>query len=460
MQNPKNRPWLAVAVTAAAVFIANLDAAIITVALPQLAQAFGASVSGIAWLSLAYLLACASLLLVLGKVGDAIGPERLLGRAYIVFGLASLLCSAASGMGWLLVFRVLQGGAAAALLASALAVAARNVPAGALGRAFGVISVFGAMGFAAGPAAGGFIVQHFGWRWIFALNVPVAAAGFYAVALLGAPATAPRRLELDAQGALLSCCALGLLVYALGGGPGQGAPLKIASWSGAALFAFLFVRREASCADPLVPGSLFSAHGAAAALVACAAAVAAVDGTTFTLPFFLDTAASLTPSKTGLLMSLLPLASLFCGPVAGWMSDRFGAVRVCAAAAVLMAMGGFVFAFSGTAFSLPLTVAGLLFFGLGLGFFFPANVSFIMAHAPSGREGTVSAVVNAAQSTAGAAGVAAFSSIYAGVSVGYCADAARGALASFSACGLAAAACAAAALAFTLLSARPRTDAA
>ena len=160
------------------------------------------------------------------------------------------------------------------------------------------------------------------------------------------------------------------------------------------------------------------------------------------------------PSKTGLVMSLLPLVSLFCGPVSGWLSDRIGPARVCAGAASAMILGGFAFSLSGDAFSMSTTAAGLLLFGLGLGFFFPANVSFIMARSPSGREGTVSAVVNACQSTAGAAGVAVFSAVYSSVSVSSAGGGAAGALSAFSACGLLAIVCAAAALALTLLAAR------
>ncbi|NLO92503.1 MAG: MFS transporter, partial [Elusimicrobia bacterium] len=222
----KSAAFLSVLSASLAVFIANLDSSIITVALPELAQAFGASVSGIAWLSLSYLLASASLLLVLGRLGDAKGPERVLAWGYGAFGLASVLCAAAPGFGWLVFFRLLQGGAAAALLATGLAVAARNVPPEMLGRALGAASVFGSLGFAAGPTLGGFIVEHIGWRWLFAINVPVAAAGIYTVSLL------PRRKQeaparIDVLGAALSCCALGCLVYALNCGLGASVPRSV-----------------------------------------------------------------------------------------------------------------------------------------------------------------------------------------------------------------------------------------
>ncbi|NLO92135.1 MAG: MFS transporter, partial [Elusimicrobia bacterium] len=164
--------------------------------------------------------------------------------------------------------------------------------------------------------------------------------------------------------------------------------------------------------------------------------------------------ASFSPSRTGLVMSLLPLVSLFCGPLSGWIADRRGAVPVAGAAALFMAAGALCFAFSGLSFSLPLTLSGLALFGLGLGFFFPANVSFVMGRAPSGSEGALSAVLNAAQSTSGAAGVAVFSGIYSARLSSFPQEGAAASLSAFAACGWAGMFCALAALAFTWASAR------
>ncbi|HOX23556.1 MAG TPA: MFS transporter, partial [Elusimicrobiales bacterium] len=308
----ERRALLPVAAAALAVFIANLDASIIIVALPELAATFGASVSGIAWLSLAYLIACASFLLVFGRLGDAWGAERLLKYSYFFFGLVSVFCAAAPDLGWLIIFRFFQGISAAGLLATALAAVSRNVTPEMLGRALGAVSVFGAMGFAAGPPAGGFIVEHLGWRWLFVINVPIAAIGCYAVSMLRRHSEERRKLILDMPGAVLSCCALGFLVYAVSSGLEKQPPaLQIAAWAAAVIFSLLFVRRERVCSDPLVPAGLFKGGGAGVALAACASAIIAVDGSTFTLPFFLGSGAGFSPSKTGLIMSALPLTALF-----------------------------------------------------------------------------------------------------------------------------------------------------
>ncbi|HTN39878.1 MAG TPA: MFS transporter, partial [Asticcacaulis sp.] len=150
----------------------SLDTSIANVALPNMAQAFGASFQDVRWVVLAYLIAITALIVSAGRLGDLVGRRRLLLTGIGVFTLTSLLCGAAQSLWWLIAARALQGLGAAIMMALTLAMVSETVPKSRTGSAMGLLGTMSAIGTSFGPSLGGVLITAFGWQAIFLINVP------------------------------------------------------------------------------------------------------------------------------------------------------------------------------------------------------------------------------------------------------------------------------------------------
>src|SRR5690349_15904029 len=175
-----------------------LDTTIVNVALPSIQNGLGFSISGIAWVVNGYALTFGALLLLGGRSGDLLGRRNVFIGSLAVFALASMLGGLSSGPAMLVAARVLQGAAAAFAQATALSLIVSTFPAGA----------------APGLLLGGVLVSSLGWRWVFFVNVPVAAL-VAALAPRFIPVVARQSARFDLRGAASATVGLGLLVFGL-----------------------------------------------------------------------------------------------------------------------------------------------------------------------------------------------------------------------------------------------------
>jgi len=242
--------------------LAFIDGSVINVGLPALAADLHAGASSLSWTIDAYLLPLGALMLLAGGLGDHFGRRRLFLAGLATFTLASILCAASPTLSWLLAARGFQGLGAALLMPNSLAILGGEFSGEARGRAIGTWAAVGALAGALGPVIGGWLVDRAGWRSIFLLNVPVAAAaGFLAWKYVAEHKDASTAAPLDAVGAGLSTVGLGLLTWALtaASGPktGSGWPWIAAISGTAALGAFF--RHEHRLQDrALMPLAMFA----------------------------------------------------------------------------------------------------------------------------------------------------------------------------------------------------------
>src|SRR5271169_2441808 len=153
-----------------------IDGTVVNVALPSLQAGFSATGSQVQWVVEAYSLFIASLILVGGSFGDRFGQRRSFLSGVVIFSIASVWCGVAPSIVQLLIARCLQGIGGALLVPNSLAFLSVNFPEAKRGRAIGTWSGFASMMTALGPIAGGWVVQHGSWRYVFFLNVPIAVA--------------------------------------------------------------------------------------------------------------------------------------------------------------------------------------------------------------------------------------------------------------------------------------------
>jgi MFS family permease len=297
---------LALASLGLATLLSSLGTSVANVALPVLADAFGASIQQVQWVVLAYLLAIATLIVGAGRVGDLWGRRRLLLAGIALFTLASLLSAVAPTLLLLVLGRALQGVGAAVMMALATAFVADVVSKQKTGSAMGLLGTMSASGTALGPTLGGVLIAGFGWPAIFWAHVPLGL-----LALLLAWRFLPRdvpgstaRRGFDGWGTLL--LAVTLAVYALATTTGRGSfgLLNLALLAAAALGLALFVVAERRAASPLLPFATLRSPLLRTALAANAIVSTVLMTTLVVGPFYLAQGLGLSPAAVGLAMSV------------------------------------------------------------------------------------------------------------------------------------------------------------
>ena len=196
-------------------FLVLLDVTIVNVALPKIGSGVGTSVRGLQWVADGYPLALASLMLAGGTVGDLYGHKRIVLSGLVVFGTGSLGCALAPGAAVLVATRVVQGIGAALLLPGTLAIISHAYPDGpAQAKAIGIWAGIGSLALPAGPLLGGALIDAFGWRAIFAVNVPIVAGSLLAAVAIVRESSEPQGRSLDVRGVALAVLTLLAITFA------------------------------------------------------------------------------------------------------------------------------------------------------------------------------------------------------------------------------------------------------
>ncbi len=241
--------------------LAFVDGSVVNVGLPAIGRSLQADATSLQWVINAYLLPLSALLLLGGAGGDRFGRRNVLLLGVSLFGIGSALCAAADNLSWLLGARALQGLGAALLLPNSLAILGAAFSGEARGRAVGTWSAASSIAAAMGPVLGGWLIDTFGWRYIFLINIPVAIAAIaLAVASVQEPHREPGQAPLDIWGAALATSALAALTWGLtviAGRAGWSALPAVAMIAGVLLlFAFLWVEGREK-ANAIMPLALF-----------------------------------------------------------------------------------------------------------------------------------------------------------------------------------------------------------
>ncbi len=405
--------WFAVAAVCVGAFMGQLDASIVTVALPTFQHTFDASVGAVTWVGLSYLLVLVATVTAVGRFADMWGRKLLYVYGFVIFTLASILCGLAPDLGALCGFRALQAVGAAMLQANSLAIIVLVVPGRALGRAIGLQGAAQALGLAIGPTIGGLLLAAGGWRLIFFVNVPFGVFGALAATLL-----VPRsrdllaRVRFDWTGLAIFFPAVAALLSAITFGAEQGwsSALIVGLFVAAAVLGVLFVWHENHDGDPMLDLKLFRNAQFSTGIVSGMGSYLVMFGVLLLVPFFLERGQGLGTARSGLELLAMPLAFGVVAPLAGRLADRVGArpltVSGMALSATSLAVMGAV---------LPDTagfVVLLAAVGVGMGLFTSPNNASIMGAAPGQQAGMASGVLNMTRGTGTALGLAIAGSVF------------------------------------------------
>ncbi|MER6349332.1 MFS transporter [Streptomyces sp. NPDC001595] len=398
-------------IVSAGVFVVNLDLFIVNVAVPALSRSFdGASLASLSWVLNAYAIVFAALLVVAGRLADRYGHRRgfLLGLA--VFTVASALCAAAPGAGWLIAARVLQAAGAAVLMPTSLALLLVNTPAQRRPRAIRGWAAIGGIAAGLGPVAGGLLVEA-DWRWVFLVNVPVGVAGLIAGARVLPDARPDREGPLpDLAGAALLTLAIGALALGLvkADAWGWSSPGVVGTLAAAVVLGAAFWLRSARHAAPIVELPLLRIPAFTVATVAALLFTVAFAAMLLTSVLWCQQVWGYSAIRTGLAIAPGPLAVPLLAMTLGPVVRRFGAGRTAALGCLLFA-GGLIWwaaALDTDPQYASTFLPGMLMTGIGVGFALPTLVGAAAAALPPHRFATGSAVTTMARQTGSVLGVA------------------------------------------------------
>ncbi len=296
-----------------------LDTTIVNVALPTIQHSVGFTTTGIAWVVNGYALAFGALLLLGGRSGDLLGKRRIFTASLAGFTAASMLAGLAAGPNLLIVARVLQGASAAFAQATALSLIVSTFAAGpARNRAVGVFAAMEGLGAAAGLLLGGIIVDAISWRWVFFVNVPVAAGvAMLAARFIPEPPRQPDRFDLP--GAISATAGLALMVFGVSRAADHGWTdlLTAGPLAAGVVGLVVFVAIEARAASPLMPLWVFADRNRSGAYAIQALLGAALFGMFFLVTLFLQNVLHYSALKGG--AAFVPATVIMMG-AAGVMS--------------------------------------------------------------------------------------------------------------------------------------------
>ena len=305
-------------------FMILVDSTIVAVANPSIMAALNISdYDSIIWVTSAYLLAYAVPLLLAGRLGDRFGPKNLYIAGLAVFTAASLWCGLSGSISELIVARVVQGVGAALLTPQTLSTITRIFPPDRRGVALSMWGATAGVATLVGPLAGGVLVDHLGWSWIFFVNVPIGIIGIaLAVWLVPVLPTHPHRF--DILGVLLSGAGLFLIVFGLQ--EGQTHDWQPWIWAmivgGAAAMAVFVYWQSVNRHEPLIPLEMFGDRDFGLANVGIGVIAFAVTAMILPLMFYAQSVCGLTPTRAALLTAPMAVASGVLAPIVGRIVDR------------------------------------------------------------------------------------------------------------------------------------------
>jgi EmrB/QacA subfamily drug resistance transporter len=388
--------------------IIGMDVTIVNVALPAIGRDLDASVSGLQWTVAAYTVVLASLLMLSGSTADRLGRARVFQCGLVLFTVASLACSLAPSIGWLVAFRALQGVGASMLNPVAMSII-RNTFEDPRERAK-AIGIWGAvfgLSLALGPVLGGVLVP-LSWRAVFLVNIPIGLAAIALTARFVPESRAPHARRVDPVGQVLVIVVLASLISGIIEGPelGWGSPaiVSLLALAGAALLAF--VRYELRRDEPLIELRFFTSRPFAAATAIAVIGLAAFGGFLFVNTLYLQEVRGLSPFHAGLCTLPMAAMTILVAPTSGRIVGAHGVRWPLVFGGLGMGLGSLMLVALEPDTSLAWILAAYVVFGAGFGAINPPITVSAVSGMPASQAGVAAAVATTSRMTGQTLGVA------------------------------------------------------
>lgn len=411
----KKYRWLVLLTVIIGTFLGRLDQTIVNLALPDIINDFGISVSSAGWIATAYILANAIFVPIWGKLGDTIGRKKVYMLGFSIFILGSVLAGFAWNLSSMIVFRIIQAIAGSADYPTAMAIIAVTFDEGkeraqALGfwsASFMAASVFG-------PLLGGPLIDNFGWRSVFLINLPVGAVGmFMAMKYVKESVSSHKTKKFDFFGAITLGVFLTALVLVLDKGMDWGwfSLNSMISYLVAVVFGYIFIKTELRTSEPIVDLEFFKNKIFVNTLFNNFIVFMGMMGSIFLIPIFAQTFLGYDATQSGFLFMPMVLFMMIASPLGGSLTGKVESRYVIFVSTLIAGVGIYLFSSldpRSTALDIIMPLC-VMAFGMGLGMAQRTNI--IASAVPINEVGAASSILALARNIAGAFGIAIFGTI-------------------------------------------------
>lgn len=410
-----NRRWLILLTVIVGTFLGSMDQTVVSLAVPRIMLDFNILTSDAAWIATAYILANAVFVPVWGKLGDTIGRKKVYVWGFSIFIVGSILAGLSWDLGSMILFRVIQAIASSADYPTAMAIIAVNFSNGKeRAQALGIWSSAFALAIVFGPLIGGPLIDIFGWRSVFLINLPIGLIGI-AMALTFIPESVSdkKSVSFDWYGAITLGIALALLVFGLDRGYGWGwtsLPIVLC-FTGSGLFLYVFYLIDSRHPEPIIDFRFFKIPAFIFTLVNNFLIFMCLMGGMFLIPIFDQTFLGLSATETGLQFIPMAFCIMLAAPIGAGLVGRLQPRYVIALSTLVAGIGLFLFTGLDVR-SGPLDIIiPLVIMMFGMGFGMSQRTGIIAAVVPNEEIGSASAVLALVRNVAGAFGIAIFATL-------------------------------------------------
>ena len=387
------RKWRILLALAIGTIMVPINASIVNVSLPTITVFFSTSIAVSGWVITAYLINLLGFVLLFGRLGDFYGHERIYMIGLVSFVVTSFLCSLSNSIEILIIFRAMQGIAAALMISVSMGIVKGAFPPTQTGKALGIYAVAIAAGLAIGPMVGGIIQSLFNWQTIFLVNVPIGIISFlmcYKILERGET----KKIKWDIPGVILQYICLFSTVYFLYSIQNLKIDfLSIITALTAILTFVMFLWNEKNVENPLLDINIFKNRSFSAFNISLFFNYISMYMVLFIMPFYLQKVLKFDPALTGTILTVNPVIMMILAPISGTLSDKFGS-RLLAIIGALISAAAFYSMIYLTIFSGVFDVLWrLALLGVGAALFQAPNNRAIMNVIPDKNKGVASSII-------------------------------------------------------------------
>jgi EmrB/QacA subfamily drug resistance transporter len=410
-----NLRWWILLTVIIGTFLGRLDQTIVNLALPKIISDFGITISAAGWIATAYILANAVFVPIWGKLGDTLGRKKIYMIGFSIFILGSVLAGLSWNLPSMIVFRIIQAIAASADYPTAMAILAVTFKQGKeRAQALGIWSSSFAAAVVFGPLLGGPLIDNFGWRSVFLINLPIGILGILmAMRFINESRSNIKTKFFDWWGAFTLGGMLSSLVLVLDQGYTWGwlSVNSLLCYFFVVVLLGVFIRIEHKAAEPIVDLKFFKIPAFVNALVNNFIVFMGMMGGVFLIPIFAQTFLGYTATQSGYLFIPMAVMMMAASPLGGMLTGKVKSKYIIFASTLVASLG--IFLFTGldpksTAFAIIIPLAVMAF---GLGFGMAQRTNIIASVVPQNEIGVASSVLALVRNIAGAFGIAIFSTI-------------------------------------------------
>jgi len=410
-----NLKWWVLLTVIIGTFLGRLDQTIVNLALPKIIENFGITVASAGWIATAYILANAVFVPIWGKLGDTLGRKKVYIIGFIIFILGSVLAGLAWNLSSMIVFRIIQAIAGSADYPTAMAILAVTFKEGKeRAQALGLWSASFAAAAVFGPLIGGPLIDNFGWRSVFLINLPVGIIGLLmALKFINESTSDVKTVKFDWWGAITLGGALSSLVLVLDQGLSWGwfSLNSIMCYAAIIIFSIIFGFIEQKHPEPIVDFKFFKIPAFVNTLWNNFIVFMGMMGGVFLIPIFAQTFLGFNATETGFLFMPMAFAMMIAAPIGGRLTGKVEPRYVIIASTLMAAIGLYCFSFLDPRSTAIDIIWPLSLMAFGMGFGMAQRTNIIATVVPDHEIGIASSILALARNIAGAFGIAVFGTI-------------------------------------------------